>query len=156
MKSSTKALLALLTIAIACTLAANPANNVSSATRILKFLQSIPASARTEMENILKNTTLTKGQIEQQLDAWASRQPGTFPNQYKEVKDLLNSSGAKADPKAASAKVSNTAEQEIAAIRQNKSLTRLQERKAIQDIIAREPVEEDTNFAFLPDDNFEI
>jgi hypothetical protein len=51
----------------------------NSATQILKFLQSIPADAKEEMDSILRNTTLTKGQIEEKLNKWAKKQPGDFP-----------------------------------------------------------------------------
>lgn len=98
----------------------------SSATQILKFLQSIPADAKEEMDAILRNTTFTKDQVEKKLQEWANKQPGDFPSQYNKIKDLLNSQS-----NVPAVTVSNTAEQSIANIRQNKSITRLEERKAI-------------------------
>lgn len=70
-----------LTASILLLLAINAAQTQtkSNAGRILRFLQSIPTTAKDEMDAILKNTTLTKGQIEQKLDAWAQKQPGDFP-----------------------------------------------------------------------------
>jgi hypothetical protein len=70
----------LLVLTIVCAFSASPTTkNLSNATKIVNFLQSIPTSARTEMDAILKNTTLTKAQIETKLDSWAAKQPGDFP-----------------------------------------------------------------------------
>lgn len=52
---------------------------LSYSSKIVKFLQSIPASARTEMEAILNNKDLTRAQMEAELDKWATKQPGDFP-----------------------------------------------------------------------------
>lgn len=68
--------LIILMISIALAVELNKSNNAGT---ILKFLQSIPKKANEEMNSILHDTNLTKAQLEQKLDAWASKQPGDFP-----------------------------------------------------------------------------
>ncbi|KAI6203312.1 hypothetical protein M3Y94_00541600 [Aphelenchoides besseyi] len=99
---------------------------------ILKFLQAIPPEARAEMNAILKNSTLTKAQIETALDAWAAKQPDDFLQQYQEVKELLNTASN-------TATASSPTEQKILDIRKNKNITPLEERKAILEIVENDP-----------------
>jgi hypothetical protein len=89
LEMSSKFAVSILIFAIVCTCIAGFNNNkLSNATKILNFLQSIPASSRTEMDTILKNNSLTKGEIETKLDSWAAKQPGDFPVSFTKSLNL--------------------------------------------------------------------
>ncbi|CAD5234751.1 unnamed protein product [Bursaphelenchus xylophilus] len=95
------------------------------------FVKSIPDEAQAEMHQIIDNKNLTKAQVMERLDVWAAKQPEGFQEEYEQVKNLLATRGLNAYK----AQRNPTVNPAIDEIRQNTSLTREQEREAVQKIL---------------------
>ncbi|CAD5227570.1 unnamed protein product [Bursaphelenchus okinawaensis] len=105
-----------------------------ASTDLWGFVKSIPDDAKVEMRSIINNKNLTKAQVMEKLDQWAGKQNEQFQEQYEDVKNLLASRGLSKTQK------NPTANPEIDEIRQNTSLTRQQEREAVQKILTSSTV----------------